>query len=101
VKSPAQGSPQLGSLVADSVDAIIGTGSRSGPLETEVLKPLIAAAAQVVQLREGRFGPLTAEQREALNLVYGRLGQITATLRELTEGTNLAAEALREPTLIG
>ena len=95
VKKPSAGTPQLGSAVVDAIDAIVGAEPR-GPMETEVLKPLVEVVSQVAQLREGRFGSLTLEQRQALNLVHGKLGHVLAVLGRLTDGTAVAAESAAE-----
>ena len=95
VKKPSAGTPQLGSAVVDAVDAVFAEDSRRGPLETEVVRPLVEAAAQLAHLRDGRGGPLTFEQRQALNLAHAKLGQALAALRQLHEGTAApAADAL-------
>ena len=77
--------------MVDAVDAILAGETRQGPMDTEVLKPLLEIAEQVALLRDGRLGPLTVEQRQALSLVHGKLGHVLLTLRQLVDGTNIPA----------
>jgi hypothetical protein len=92
VKKPSPGTPQLGSPVVDAIDAVFAQDSNRGPLEAEIVRPLIEAAGQLTQLRDGRLGALTLEQRQALNLAHAKLGQALATLRQLGDGTAAPAE---------
>jgi hypothetical protein len=99
VKKPSAGTPQLGSAVVDAIDEILAGQTRRGPLETEVLEPLVEIAAQVALLREGRLGPLTLEQRQALNVAHGRLGQVVAMLRRLTDETAATSQIAYEASV--
>ena len=88
----------LGSAVADAIDSIVAPEPPAGPLQTEVLQPLTAAAAEVDRLRSGRLGSLTLEQRQALNLIHGRLSHVGLVLREMESGSPIpAAEVVLAP----
>lgn len=84
----------LGSAVADAIDGIIAPGPPAGPLQTEVLGPLTAAAAEVDRLRSGLLGALTLEQRQALNLIHGKLSHVGLVLREMDSGAPIPATEL-------
>ena len=77
--------------VSDAIDTLFVTEPTAGPMQSEVLEPLLALGGEVARLREGRMGPLTVEQWQALNLIHGRLSHITLLLRELHEGTALTS----------